>query len=60
MWLIFLLAVAVIFAVGMSGVWIANKVFISMKRDNHKFDLEVKKDSEYINTKGDIENVQQK
>ena len=51
MWLIFLLSVAVLFSVGMIGALIASRVILKIKRDEHKFDLEVRNDFKNNNTK---------
>ena len=57
MWAIFLLSAIAIFFIVIVATWIANKLFISMKRDNHKYELEISNDFEYKNnkTKGEEE-----
>jgi hypothetical protein len=44
MWLIFICSVVIIFCAAMFAAWAANKLFISMKRDNHKYELEISDD----------------
>lgn len=46
MWLIFLASAACIFGLLMLAVWVANKLWISMKRDNYKYELEINKKEE--------------
>lgn len=57
MWAIFLLSAIAIFFIVIVATWIANKLFISMKRDNHKYELEISNDFEYKKnkTKGEEE-----
>lgn len=57
MWAIFLLSAIAIFFIVIALTWVANKLFISMKRDNHKYELEISNDFEHknINTKGEEE-----
>ena len=57
MWAIFLISAIAIFFVVIAMTWIANKLLISMKRDNHKYELEIRNDFEYKNneTKGEEE-----
>lgn len=40
MWVIFLVTVFALGAVGLSLVWIGNKIYISIRRQNKKFELE--------------------
>jgi hypothetical protein len=46
MWLIFLGSGAVIFCLIMFAAWLANKLIISMKRDNRNYELEINKTEE--------------
>jgi hypothetical protein len=57
MWLIFLVTVIGIFCAVMLAIWMANKLLISMKKDNHKYELEIRNDFEHKNknTKGEEE-----
>jgi hypothetical protein len=57
MWVIFLISAIAIFFVTVALSWVINKVLISMKRDNHKYELEISNDFEYKNnkTKGEEE-----
>lgn len=57
MWFIFLVSFIGIFCAAMLAIWIANKLLISMKRDNHKYELEISNDFEHKNnnTKGEEE-----
>ena len=57
MWLIFLLSAIAIFFIVIVAAWIANKLLISMKRDNRKYELEISNDFEHknIKTKGEEE-----
>ena len=40
MWVIFLVTVFALGAVGLALVWIGNKIYISIRRQNKKFELE--------------------
>lgn len=55
MWVIFLVSFIVIFFVAIVTAWIGNKLLISMKRDNFKYELEIRDDFEHknIKTKGE-------
>jgi flagellar biogenesis protein FliO len=57
MWAIFLISVIAIFFIVIAAAWIVNKLLISMKRDNHKYELEISNDFEHKNnnTKGEEE-----
>ena len=57
MWAIFLISAIAIFFIVIVATWIANKLLISMKRDNHKYELEISNDFENknIKTKGEEE-----
>ena len=57
MWLIFLISMIAIFFITIILAWIVNKLLISMKRDNHKYELEINDDFEHknINVKGEEE-----
>ena len=56
MWAIFLLSAIVIFFVVIALSWVANKLLISMKRDNHNYELEISNDLHKNNkTKGEEE-----
>ena len=46
MWLIFICSVICIFCATMLAAWLANKLIISMKRDNHEYELEINKTEE--------------
>lgn len=46
MWLIFIGSVVCIFCATMIAVWVANKLLISIKRDNHNYELEINKTKE--------------
>lgn len=54
MFAIFLLSFIAIFFIVIVVAWIVNKLFISMKRDNHKYELEIRNDlNKNIKTKGE-------
>ncbi len=57
MWTIFLMSAIAIFFIVIIATWIVNKLLISMKRDNHKYELEISNDFEHknIKTKGEEE-----
>lgn len=57
MFFIFLISVIAIFFIAVTLCWIANKLLISMKRDNRKYELEISNDFEHknIKTKGEEE-----
>lgn len=55
MFAIFIISFICIFCIAIGGAWIANKLLISMKRDNHKYELEIKNDFENRKTKGEKE-----
>lgn len=57
MWAIFLISVIAIFFITIALAWVANKLLVSMKRDNHKYELEISNDFEHknIKTKGEEE-----
>lgn len=57
MWMIFLIVMIVIFFLVITAAWIINKLLISMQRDNHKYELEIRDDFEDKNkiTKGEKE-----
>ena len=57
MWLIFVISVICIFIATMFAIWITNKVLIKIKKDNHKYELEISNDFEHKNknTKGEKE-----
>ena len=42
MWLIFIISAILVFCGVMMAFWITNKLLISMRRDNHKYELEIK------------------
>lgn len=44
MWAIFLLATMGVALVALAILWVANKVFISIKKDNFKFKKELEKE----------------
>jgi len=44
MWLIFIVTAIVIAIIMMVLFWIGNKIYISMRKDNHKFEKELKKE----------------
>lgn len=44
MWAIFLISAIAIFFIVIAATWITNKLLISMKRDNHKYELEISND----------------
>jgi len=44
MWLIFIVTAIVIAIIMMVLFWIGNKIYISMRKDNHKFEQELKKE----------------
>lgn len=46
MWVIFLLSSIAFALVAMFIIWVGNKVMISMKKQNLKFEKEMKKESE--------------
>lgn len=46
MWLIFIGSVVCIFCMTMFAAWLANKLLISIKRDNHNYELEINKTEE--------------
>lgn len=54
MWVVFLMSAIAIFFIVIAAAWIVNKLLISMKRDNHKYELEISNDFEY-KTKGEEE-----
>ena len=41
MWLIFICSAICIFCATMLAIWLANKVLIGIKRDNHEYELEL-------------------
>ena len=49
MWLIFLMSTVIIFFVAIVATWIINKLLISMKRENRKYELEISNDFEHKN-----------
>ena len=51
MWAIFLMSAIAIFFIVIVAAWIGNKLLISMKRDNHKYELEISNDFEHKNIK---------
>ena len=57
MWAIFLISAIAIFFITIVLSWVVNKLLISMKRDNHNYELEINNDFEHkeINTKGEEE-----
>lgn len=44
MWAIFLLAVIGVALIALGILWVANKVFIAIKKDNFKFEKELEKE----------------
>lgn len=46
MWVIFVLSAIAIAIISMCLFWIGNKFYIDMKRDNYKFEKEMKNEKE--------------
>ena len=46
MFFIFLFTVGILFLLGIIMLWIGSKVFLSIKRQNRKFELETEKEKE--------------
>ena len=58
MWVIFIVSATIIAIIMMGLLWFGNKIYLSIKRDNKKFDLESRNafEDKYINSKGEDEN----